>query len=51
MEFRDIRAVLRVGFQQSTEKKFSCITKGSFLTNKMKWLMAMYSELFGLLQS
>ena len=35
MEFRDVRAVLRVGFQQSTVNKFSCITKGTFLTNEM----------------
>jgi len=51
MEFRDDRTVLRVGFQQSTAKKFSCITKGTFLTNEMKWVMATYSELFRLLQS
>jgi len=51
MEFTDIRAVLRVGFQKSTANKFSCITKGIFLTNEMKWVMAMYRELFRLLQS
>jgi len=35
MEFRDVRAVLRVGFQQSIANKFSSITKGTFLTNEI----------------
>jgi hypothetical protein len=49
MEFRDVRAVLRAGFQQPIAKKFSCIMKGYFLPNEMKWAMAIYSELFRLL--